>query len=132
MRDLFLAGALGDLEIQQIENVLAPGDRAARQTAGEDLGQGRQVGADAISLLRPARRDAEAGHHLVEDQHASVPDEVKRTRSAEGISRITASAQRISSSWLAPKWVPRSSWACTAAMTSGRQWPSNIAPCPPK
>ena len=33
---------------------------------------------------------------------ASVPDAVKRTRSAQGVSSQTSSAQRTSSSWLEP------------------------------
>ena len=33
---------------------------------------------------------------------ASVPDEVNRTRSADGTSLMTHSAQAISRSWLAP------------------------------
>ena len=72
MVDLFLAGRLGDLEVEQVEDVLAPGDRAARQAAGEDLRQRRQVGPDAVGLLRAAGRDAEAVDHLVEDQQDAV------------------------------------------------------------
>ena len=48
---------------------------------------------------------------------ASVPEEVKRTRSADGTIWVTSSAQRTSSSWQAPKCVPRSSAACTARIT---------------
>ena len=63
---------------------------------------------------------------------ASVPDEVKRTRSADGTRRWTASAQAISSAWLAPNWVPRDSAAVTAAVTTGLPWPRIRAPWPPK
>ena len=51
---------------------LRPVDRAARQPAGEDLRQGRQVGPDAVGGLRAARRHAEAVDHLVEDQQHAV------------------------------------------------------------
>ena len=61
-----------DLEIQQFEDVLAPGDRAAGQAAGEDFRQCRQVRADAVGLLRAARRDAEPVDDLVEDQQHAV------------------------------------------------------------
>ena len=63
---------------------------------------------------------------------ASVPEEVKRTRSAEGTSFRTHSAQAISVSWLAPKWVPRSICWLTASTTLGWEWPSSSAPWPPK
>ena len=36
------------------------------------LGQGRQVGGDAVFGLRPARRHAKAGDDLVEDQQHAV------------------------------------------------------------
>ena len=38
------------------------------QSAADDLAERRQVGPDAVALLRAAARHAEAGHHLVEDQ----------------------------------------------------------------
>ena len=62
---------------------------------------------------------------------ASVPDEVNRTRSADGMSRLIASAQRTSSAWLAPKWVPFASARCTAAVTLGWLCPSSKPPWPP-
>jgi hypothetical protein len=37
---------------------------------------------------------------------ASVPEEVKRSRSADGTRRLTALAQPISRGWLAPNWLP--------------------------
>ena len=63
---------------------------------------------------------------------ASVPDEVNRTRSAAGTSRMMARDQAISAAWLAPNCVPRCTAAVTAAVTSGWQWPRMSAPCPPK
>ena len=72
MGDLLLAGRLGGLEVEQVEDVLAAGDGAAGQAAGEDLRQGRQVGLDAVGLLRAARRDTETVDHLVEDQQHAV------------------------------------------------------------
>ena len=61
---------------------------------------------------------------------ASVPLEVKRTRSAEGTSRITSSAQSHSSSWFAPGWKNLPAWARTADTTSGWLCPSSSAPWP--
>ena len=52
-----------------------------RQAAADDLAQRRQVGRDAVELLRAAVGDAEAGHHLVEDR-ASVPCFSVSSRSA--------------------------------------------------
>ena len=51
---------------------------------------------------------------------ASVPDEVKRTRSAEGTNRSTQRAHSISSRWLAPRCVPCERASVTAWITSGR------------
>ncbi len=62
---------------------------------------------------------------------ASVPDEVKRTRSADGIRRMTAFAQATSSGWLAPNCVPSVRAAFTALTTSARPWPRISAPWPP-
>ena len=50
---------------------------------------------------------------------ASVPDDVKRTRSADGTSLWIAAAQAISAGWFAPKCVPRASASCTAFVTAG-------------
>ena len=61
---------------------------------------------------------------------ASVPDMVKRTIWAEGISFCTSSAHRTSSSWLAPRCVPRATCSWTALTTAGWQWPRNREPCP--
>ncbi len=61
---------------------------------------------------------------------ASVPDMAKRTISAEGISLVISSAQRTSSSWLAPKCVPRAACSWMAFTTFGWQWPRNSAPWP--
>jgi hypothetical protein len=61
-----------------------------------------------------------------------VPDDVNRTHSADGTIWQISSAQRTSCSWQAPKCVPRSSAACTAAVTVGWLWPSISAPWPPK
>ena len=41
---------------------------ANREAAADDLAQDRQVGPDAVELLRAARRDAESRDHLIEDQ----------------------------------------------------------------
>ena len=47
------------------------GDDADRHAAADDLAVGGEVGPDAEPLLRAARRDAEAGDHLVEDQRGA-------------------------------------------------------------
>jgi hypothetical protein len=67
MGDLLAVGRLGDLEVEQVEDVLAAGDRAPRQPACEDLRQCRQIRPDAVLGLCAARRNAEAGHDLVKD-----------------------------------------------------------------
>ena len=45
---------------------------ADRHAAADDLAERREVRLDAVALLCAAERDAEAGHHLVEDQHGAV------------------------------------------------------------
>ena len=45
---------------------------AHRHAAADDLAEGAQVRAHAVARLRAAQRDAEAGHHLVEDQHRAM------------------------------------------------------------
>ena len=42
------------------------------QAAADNLAQGGDVGHDAVQPLRPARAHAEAGNHLVENQHRAV------------------------------------------------------------
>jgi hypothetical protein len=49
---------------------------------------------------------------------ASVPDDVKRTRSADGTSRWMARAHSTSRLWLAPKCVPASNASLTACLTA--------------
>jgi len=46
----------------------APAVRARGEAAAQDLRQRGEVGPDAVELLRPAARDAEAGHHFIEDK----------------------------------------------------------------
>jgi hypothetical protein len=70
--DALVARRLGALVIHALHDVRPPDDRPARQPAGEDLRQAREVGCDAVMGLRAAGRDAEAGHHLVEDQEGAV------------------------------------------------------------
>ena len=67
MGDLFAIGSLGHLKVEQVEDVLSPGNRTARQAARQDLGEGRQIGSDAVFGLRPTRRHAKPGHDLVEN-----------------------------------------------------------------
>jgi hypothetical protein len=54
---------------------------------------------------------------------ASVPDEVMRSMSTPGIRRATSSASSTSGRVGAPKVVPRSAAAATAARISGWAWP---------
>ena len=63
---------LATRRVELVHDVRPPGNRAARQTAGDDLGQHAHVGRDAEARLRAAARPAEAGDHLVEDQHHAV------------------------------------------------------------
>ena len=42
------------------------------QAAADDLAERGDVGRDAVQLLRAAAREAEAGHHLVEDEQRAV------------------------------------------------------------
>ena len=47
-------------------------ERRRRQPAADDLAEDRQVGRDAVALLRAAAGDAEAGDHLVEDEQRAA------------------------------------------------------------
>ena len=53
---------------EQLHHVGAAAERGERQPAADDLAEDRQVGRDAVALLRAAAGDAEAGDHLVEDE----------------------------------------------------------------
>jgi hypothetical protein len=44
-----------------------------RQPAAHDLAEGEQVGRDAVEAVPAGAGDAEAGHHLVEDEQRAVP-----------------------------------------------------------
>ena len=63
-----------------------------------------------ISVARPVKARASRTAISV----ASVPEEVKRTRSADGTRRWMARAHCTSRGWLAPKCVPASSASLTA------------------
>ena len=69
MADLLAPRRLGGGRVELIHDVGASRDRAARQPAGDDLGQHAHVGRDAEARLRAAARPAETRDHLVEDQH---------------------------------------------------------------
>ena len=64
----------------------AAAERRRRQAAADDLAEDREVGRDAVALLRPAARDAEAGDHLVEDEQrpARVAQRPQRLEEAGG------------------------------------------------
>ena len=55
-----------------LHDLAPPAVRADGQPAADHLAERRQVGRDAVQRLRAARSDAEAGHHLVEDQQRAV------------------------------------------------------------
>ena len=57
---------------QEIHDVRAPAKRAHRQAAADDFAEATQVRRDAEPLLRAALGQAEAGHHLVENQQRAV------------------------------------------------------------
>jgi hypothetical protein len=61
---------------------------------------------------------------------ASVPEEVKRTLSTDGIDAAIRSAHSTSRRLPAPKWVPRCSCRSTASTTVGWAWPRSRAPWP--
>ena len=67
----------------------APAVGADGQAAADDLAEAGQVGRDAVERLRAAERDAEAGHHLVEDEHARRAGRVS-ARSPRGSRRAAA------------------------------------------
>ncbi len=54
--------------VDAVDDVGPAGDAAQRPAAADDLAIGREIGGDAEVFLRPAERQAETGHHLVEDQ----------------------------------------------------------------
>ena len=58
--DLLAPGGFGGRGVELVHDVGAAGDRAARQAAGDDLGQHAHVGRDAEAALRAAARPAEA------------------------------------------------------------------------
>ena len=70
-------------------------------------------------LSRPVAARASRNALIV----ASVPDEVMRSISTEGMRVATSSASAISPRVGAPKLVPRSAAAMTASRISGWAWP---------
>ena len=69
---------------------------ADRQPAADHLAERGQVGPDAVALLRAAEGDAEAGHHLVEDQQRAVPrrDLAQRLRDTRAAAARTPCSRR--------------------------------------
>ena len=55
-----------------LHDLAASAVRADRHAAADDLAERGQVRRDAVQRLRAAERDAEAGHHFVEDQQRAV------------------------------------------------------------
>jgi hypothetical protein len=60
----------------------------------------------------------------------SVPEFVKRTRSAHGTIDWIRSAHSTWSGWSLPKWVPSGAALMTASTMAGWAWPSSRAPFP--
>ena len=56
-----------------IHDVGASAVGANGQSAADDLAQRGQVGCDLPKLLSPAKGDAKAGHHFVEDEQGAMP-----------------------------------------------------------
>ena len=67
------AGVDHAVDAQQIEDVAPPRHRRERHAARQRLAEGRQVGRDAVVLLRAAEPHAEPGDHLVDAQQHAVP-----------------------------------------------------------
>ena len=59
-----------------------------------------------------------------------MPEQTKRTWSAQGTASQIASASAMPWRLLPKKVVPSGTCACTAAVTSGWAWPTNIGPEP--
>src|SRR5208283_172760 len=57
---------------QLVHHVGASAEGPAGQAAAQDLAQRGEVGSDAVELLCAAEREAEAGHHLVENQQRAL------------------------------------------------------------
>ena len=55
-----------------LHDLAAATEGTHRHAAADDLAERRQVGPDAVECLGAALRNAEPGHHLVEDQHGAV------------------------------------------------------------
>jgi len=65
------------------------------------------------------------------ERHASVPDDTNRTISTLGTRSMTILASTFSSAQGAPKEVPFSSCARSAAFTSSFAWPTMAGPQEP-
>ena len=88
-----------------------------RQAAADDLAEDRQVGRDAVALLRAAARDAEAGDHLVEDEQRARRR--RRARAAPRGSPGAGGTQPMFPATGSTKIAARSSpWRSTAAAAS--------------
>ena len=68
MADLLDPARSARIEVEQIQDVLAPGHAATGQAAGEDLREGREIRCDPVVSLRAAGRYAKTRHHLVKVQ----------------------------------------------------------------
>ena len=67
------AGLVHGAQRRQAGHDVAPAAKGRRRhAAADDLAQAGHVRRDAVVRLRAAQRHAEAGHHLVEDQHGAV------------------------------------------------------------
>src|SRR5271170_4637848 len=55
-----------------LHDVGASAEGAAGEATADDFAEGRDVRCDAVDLLRSAKGEAEAGHHLVEEEERAV------------------------------------------------------------
>ena len=63
---------LAGTEVENLHDVGPARQAAARQTAGQDLGHGRQIGLDVVKALGAAGMDAKTADDLIENQQAIV------------------------------------------------------------
>ena len=77
--------------VERLHDLLPPAHGRQREAAADDLAEGGQVGDDAVVLLGAAVGEAEARHHLVEDQRDPVArGERAQPREEAGLGREEA------------------------------------------
>ena len=102
----------GDLEVEQVENVLAAGTACARQAAGNDLREAGQVGAHAERHLRPA---------LVARKPVTTSSKISRAPYFAVSSRSSCSESAPSGTWPKDEPVGSIDHACDVAIAGERR-----------